>query len=158
MPVSRPYNPNGRRAAELIQADLAKIGVTAEIFTVDWAEYVKTSADKNREGAVELGWTGDNGDPDNFLRVLLGCDAVGGANRANWCNQNFEELIQKAATTIDMDERTALYQKAQQVFKDQAPWLTMAHAIVSVPLQKKVTGFKIDPLGHFNFEGVDIDG
>ena len=41
---------------------------------------------------------------------------------------------------------------------DQAPWLTIAHTIVSVPVQKKVTGFKIDPLGHFNFESVDVAG
>ena len=158
MPVSRPYNPNGRRMAELIQADLAKVGVTAEIVTYEWGEYLKRAADKARDGAVELGWTGDNGDPDNFLAVLLGCDGVGGSNRANWCNQDFEQLIQKAKVTSNADDRTALYQKAQQIFKDQAPWLTIAHTIVSVPVQKKVTGFKIDPLGHFNFEGVNISG
>ncbi len=157
MPVSRPYNPNGRRMAELLQADYAKIGVTAEIVTgLEWGEYLKQAANKTRDGAVELGWTGDNGDPDNFLAVLLGCDAVGGSNRAQWCNPDFEMLIQKAATTTNADERNKLYQAAQQVFKDQAPWLTIAHALVSVPVQKKVTGFKIDPLGHFNFEGVDI--
>ena len=92
MPVSRPYNPNGRRIAEMIQADLAKVGVTADIYTLEWGEYLKPSADKNRDGAVEFGWTGDNGDPDNFLATLLGCDAVGGANRANWCNQDFQAL------------------------------------------------------------------
>ena len=64
----------------------------------------------------------------------------------------------KAATTSNMDDRTALYQQAQKIFKEQAPWLTIAHTIVSVPMQKKVTGFKIDPLGHFNFEGVNISG
>ena len=48
------------------------------------------------DGAVLLGWTGDNGDPDNFLAVLLGCDAVGNNNRAQWCNKEFDELIQKA--------------------------------------------------------------
>jgi len=158
MPVQRPYNPNGRRMAELIQSDLAKVGVTADVVTYEWGEYVKRSGDKARDGAVEFGWTGDNGDPDNFLAVLLGCDAVGGSNRANWCNQDFDQLVQKAKTTSNADDRTALYQKAQQVFKDQAPWLTIAHTIVSVPVQKKVTGFKIDPLGHFNFEGVNISG
>jgi dipeptide transport system substrate-binding protein len=86
MPVSRPYMLNARRAAELMQADLAKIGVSAEIVTHEWAEYLKLSKEKDRDGAVILGWTGDNGDPDNFLDTLLGCDAVGGNNRAQWCN------------------------------------------------------------------------
>ena len=43
-----------------------------------------------------LGWTGDNGDPDNFLDTLLGCDAVGGNNRAQWCNEEFDALVTKA--------------------------------------------------------------
>ena len=51
--------------------------------------------------AVLLGWTGDNGDPDNFLCVLLGCDAVGDTNRARWCNKPFDDLISKAKTTSD---------------------------------------------------------
>jgi dipeptide transport system substrate-binding protein len=158
MPVPRPYNPNGRRVAELIQADFAKVGVTADIYSIEWGEYVKQSADKMRDGAVEFGWTGDNGDPDNFLAVLLGCDGVGGSNRANWCNPDFEQLMQKAQTTTNLEDRAALYQKAQQIFKDQAPWLTIANTLVSVPMQKNVTGFKMDPLGHVNFEGVDISG
>ena len=62
MPVSRPYNPNARRMAELIQADFAAIGVTADIVTYEWGEYLERSSDPNRDGAVLLGWTGDNGD------------------------------------------------------------------------------------------------
>ena len=75
MPVQRPYNPNARRMAELIQADWAKIGVKAKIVTYEWGEYLKrTSAGEH--DTVLLGWTGDNGDPDNFLYVLLSCDAA----------------------------------------------------------------------------------
>ncbi len=73
MPVQRPYMPNARRAAELIQADFAKVGVTAEIVTYDWGEYLKRSLDKDRDGAVMLGWTGGIADPDNFLAALLSC-------------------------------------------------------------------------------------
>ena len=63
------------------------------------------SSDIDRDGAVLLGWTGDNGDPDNFLAVLLGCDAVGGNNRAQWCYKPFDDLIQKAKGPSDQDER-----------------------------------------------------
>jgi dipeptide transport system substrate-binding protein len=66
MPVQRPYNPNAKRIAELMQADLAKIGVKAEIKTFEWGEYRKRmQAGEHQMGM--LGWTGDNGDPDNFL-------------------------------------------------------------------------------------------
>ncbi len=156
MPVQRPYNPNARRMAELIQADWAKIGVEARIVSYEWGEYLKRSKNKARDGNVLLGWTGDNGDPDNFLAVLLGCDAVGGANRANWCYKPFEDLIQKAKTVADIGERTKLYKKAQLVFKSQAPWLTIAHSVVFKPIRKEVTGFKIDPFGGHIFYGVDL--
>jgi dipeptide transport system substrate-binding protein len=156
MPVQRPYNPNARRMAELIQADFAAVGVEAEIVSYEWGEYLKRSSAVDRDGAVLLGWTGDNGDPDNFLAVLLGCDAVGGNNRAQWCDKSFEELIQKAKGTSDQAERTKLYQEAQKIFKEQAPWATIAHSLVTVPMAKGVSGFVMDPLGHYNFEGVDI--
>ncbi len=156
MPVSRPYNPNAQRMAELLQADFAAVGVNAEIVTMEWAEYLAQSSAVDRDGAVLLGWTGDNGDPDNFLGVLLGCDAVGGNNRAQWCNEDFEKLIQDARLTADQAERTALYEQAQVIFKEQAPWATIAHSKVFVPMRKEVTGFVMDPLGYHRFDGVDI--
>lgn len=156
MPVQRPYNPNARRMAELIQADWAAVGVKAEVVSYEWGEYLKRSKDQNRDGAVLLGWTGDNGDPDNFLAVLLGCDGVGGSNRAQWCYKPFEDLIQKAKVTSDPAERTKLYEEAQVVFKEQAPWGTIAHSVVFEPVRKEVIDYKIDPFGGHIFYGVDL--
>lgn len=156
MPVARPYMLNARRAAELMQADLAAIGVTVEIVSYEWAEYLKLSSAKDRDGAAILGWTGDNGDPDNFLDTLLGCDAVGGNNRAQWCNKEFDDLMTKAKATADVAERTKYYEEAQVIFKREAPWNTLDHSLVFVPLSKKVSGFVMDPLGIHRFNGVDI--
>lgn len=156
MPVQRPYNPNARRMAELMQADLDKIGVDAEIVSYEWGEYLARSSAEDRDGAVLLGWTGDNGDPDNFLAVLLGCDAVGGSNRAQWCYEPFEELIQKAKVTSDTEERTELYKQAQVIFKEQAPWNTIAHSKVFMPMTNSVEGFVMDPLGYHRFDDVTI--
>ncbi|MGB7285389.1 MAG: ABC transporter substrate-binding protein [Salaquimonas sp.] len=156
MPVARPYNPNARRMAELLQADMAAIGVEVEIVSYEWGEYLKLSKAEDRDGAVLLGWTGDNGDPDNFLAVLLSCSSVGGSNRAQWCNKEFDDLTNKAKQVSDQDERAALYKQAQQVFKREAPWATIAHSVVFMPMSKKVTGYKMDPLGSHRFDGVDI--
>ena len=156
MPVSRPYMLNARRAAELIQSDFAKIGVKVEVVSYEWAEYLDRSKAKDRDGAVILGWTGDNGDPDNFLHTLLGCDAVGGNNRAQWCNEEFNDLVVKAKATTDQAERTKLYEQAQEVFKREAPWATLDHSLSVVPMRKEVEGFHQSPLGDFAFEGVDL--
>jgi dipeptide transport system substrate-binding protein len=158
MPVQRPYMPNARRTAELIQEDFSKVGVTVEIVTYEWGEYLSKSSEKNRDGAVILGWTGDNGDPDNFMAVLLGCAAAteGGANRAQWCDADFDALIQKAKVTSDLAERTKLYEEAQLVFKAKAPWATLGHSTVFMPMSTKVSGYVMSPLGSHQFDGVDI--
>ncbi|RJE79709.1 ABC transporter substrate-binding protein [Paracoccus sp. JM45] len=158
MPVQRPYMPNARRTAELMQEDLSKVGVNAEIVSYEWGEYLSKSMEPGRDGAVLLGWTGDNGDPDNFLSVLLSCDSAGdgGANRAFWCNEEFSQLLQDAKVTSDQAERTAIYEQAQEVFKDQAPWFTIAHSTQYVPMSNKVSGFVMSPLGDFTFETVDL--
>jgi dipeptide transport system substrate-binding protein len=156
MPVQRPYNPNARRMAELIQADWANVGVTAEIVSFEWGEYLKRSLAGEHQNVL-LGWTGDNGDPDNFLYVLLSCDAAkDGANRARWCHEPFDELLIQAKRTADQAERTRLYEEAQVVFKEQAPWVTIAHSIVFKPIRNEVEGFKIDPFGGHYFYGVDL--
>jgi dipeptide transport system substrate-binding protein len=157
MPVQRPYNPNARRMAEQMQADFAEVGVDVEIVTYEWGEYLERSKAEDRDGAVLLGWTGDNGDPDNFLAVLLGCDAVGGANRAQWCNEEFNDLVQEAKTLPTQEERAELYRQAQEVFKREAPWATIAHSIVFMPMSTKVQNYKMDPLGSHRFDGVDIE-
>ncbi len=157
MPVQRPYNPNARRMAEVMQEDLARIGVNVDIVSHEWGEYLKLSKEIDRDGAVLLGWTGDNGDPDNFLAVLLGCDAVGSGNRAQWCHEPFDELIKKAKVTNDKEERTELYKQAQLVFKEQAPWATIAHSVVFMPVRKEVRNYKIDPFGGHQFYGVSLE-
>jgi dipeptide transport system substrate-binding protein len=156
MPVQRPYNPNARRMAELMQADFAKVGVTVEIVSYEWGEYLERSKAEDRDGAVLLGWTGDNGDPDNFLAVLLGCDGVTRSNRAQWCNPEFDALIQKAKVLPTQAERAALYEQAQVIFKDQAPWATIAHSVVFMTMRPEVEGYVVHPLGGHIFNQVGL--
>ena len=157
MPVQRPYNPNAKRIAELMQADLAKIGVKAEIKSFEWGEYRKRMQNGEHQMGM-LGWTGDNGDPDNFLHTLLGCDAAkgGGSNVSKWCFKGFEDLVLKAKTVSSVAERSKLYSDAQVVFKEQAPWFTIAHAVQLKPVRKEVIDYKLSPFGRHTFYGVDI--
>ncbi len=158
MPVQRPYNPNARRMAELIQSDWAEIGVEAEIVSFEWGEYLQRSLAGEHQTLL-LGWTADIADPDNFLSVLLGCEAAdGGANRARWCHEPFDELIREAKQITDQEERIRLYEEAQVIFKEEAPWVTIAHSIVFKPVRKEVVDFRIDPFGGHVFYGVDLQG
>lgn len=156
MPVQRPYNPNARRMAEMVQADWAKIGVKAKIVTYEWGEYLKR-AKAGEHQTVMMGWTGDNGDPDNFFATLFSCAAAkDGSNYSRWCYKPFEDLIQPARAEADHNKRIALYKQAQVVMHDQAPALIIAHSTVYEPVSKKVSGYVVDPLGKHHFENVDI--
>ena len=105
-----------------------------------------------------LGWTADIADPDNFLGVLLSCDAVGGTNRARWCDHKYDDLIKEAKRVTDKGERTKLYGQAQVIAHEQAPWVPMAHTVVYQPVRKEVKNFKIDYFGGNIFYGVDLAG
>ena len=156
-PVSRAYDPDPKRMAEMIKGDLAKAGVTAEIVSDDLGAFIKKTAAADRDGAVLFGWVSDNGDPDNFLGALLGCDTVGIANRAQWCNKEFDQAIGDARKAADPGERIKHYETAQHIFADEAPWLTIAHTNVSVPVARTVKNYVVDPLGRHDFAGVDVD-
>jgi dipeptide transport system substrate-binding protein len=158
LPVTRPYNPDGKRMAELIQSDWEKVGVHAKLLTFEWGEYRKRSVAGEHQ-TIMYGWSGDNGDPDNFFVPLLGCAAVkGGGNVARWCNKSFEDLIQKAKGLPKQADRAALYEQAQVIVKEEAPWITIAHSVRFDPLRKEVTGYAMDATGHHDFSRVDLAG
>jgi dipeptide transport system substrate-binding protein len=88
--------------------------------------------------------------------VLLSCAGVGEANRAQWCNEEFTDLINQAKSTSDQEQRAELYRQAQVIFKQEAPWATIAHSTVFMPMSTKVQGYIMSPLGSHQFDGVDI--
>lgn len=158
MPVQRPYNPDAKKMAEIMQENLKAIGVTAEVVTYEWGTYLEKARQAEHD-TVLIGWTGDNGDPDNFFTPLLSCAAaVTGGNFSRWCNKEFDAAISKARITSDVAERTILYRKAQEIFKDDAPVLTIAHAVRFQANRANVTGLVVDPLGGIYFSGVDLEG
>ncbi|WP_010451957.1 ABC transporter substrate-binding protein, partial [Pseudomonas asplenii] len=156
MPVQRPYNPNAKLMAEMLQADWAKIGLKVKIVSYEWGEYIKRT--KNGEHDISLiGWTGDNGDPDNWLGTLYSCDAIGGNNYSMWCDPQYDKLIKQAKIVTDRDQRTVLYKQAQQWLKQQVPITPIAHSTVNQPLSTKVHDFKVSPFGRNAFSGVSIE-
>jgi dipeptide transport system substrate-binding protein len=156
MPVQRPYNPNAKRIAEMMQADLAKVGVNAKLVTFEWGEYRKR-AQQGEHTTAQLGWTGDNGDPDNFF-FLRGCSGAraGGQNITKWCNKEFDELLVKARGLSDIEARAKLYEQMQVIMKEEAPDMTLAHSVVYEAMRKEVEGYKQGPLGAHHFKGVDV--
>ncbi|WP_442109456.1 ABC transporter substrate-binding protein [Pseudomonas sp. NUPR-001] len=155
MPVQRPYNPNAKLMAEMLQSDWKKIGINAKIVSYEWGEYIKRSKG-GENGAMLIGWSGDNGDPDNWLGTLFGCDAIAGNNFSKWCDPEYDKLIKQAKATSDQAKRTELYKQAQHRLKDQVPMTPIAHSTVYQPMRNTVQDFKISPFGLNSFYGVSV--
>jgi dipeptide transport system substrate-binding protein len=153
---ARSYNPSFARSAEIIQQDWAAVGVTATIHTVEWTQYRIDGALADRPGAFQIGWGGDNGDPDNFFAVLFGAAAIGTQNYSIWNNPEFEELIKAGVLETDPAKRTEIYMKAQEVMTREEPAFLMAHSTIYMPMNKKVIGYTMDPLAMHRFDNVDV--
>ena len=154
--TTRPYNPNPKLMAELIRDDLAALGIQVKLHALPWQEYLKRS----RAGEFPMslqGWSGDNGDPDNFLNNLLSCQAItSGNNRARWCNKRFSFLVDRARVTTDIRKRTKFYEEAQEVFKEDVPWVTLAHSIVFQVVRQDVQGYKLNPFDVVELKDVRV--
>lgn len=151
MPVQRLYNPNALKMAELLQADLAKIGVSANIVSYEWNTF-RRKLRAGEHDSVLIGWTADNADPDNFLRPLLSCaSAISGSNRTNWCDSHYDQLIADAVLTADVAKRRELYFLAQDYVAEQVPLIPIAHSRRFQVKSSKVTGMQINPYGGISF-------
>ena len=154
IPVERAYNPNAKKMAELIQNYLAEIEVNVNIVSYDWTTFRRLLREGNHD-SVLIGWSADNGDPDNFYRPLLSCDAIpSGTNRARWCEPAYDEILDKALQTEDIEVRKALYLQANQLIFEKLPLVPIAHAYRYQAYRKELNGMIINPFGGVRLGGV----
>ncbi|AWW59534.1 hypothetical protein C4O88_03040 [Pasteurellaceae bacterium 12591] len=143
------------KVRQAIQNDWAKAGVKAKLVSYEWGDYIKrTKAGELTAGTY--GWSGDNGDPDNFLSPLLGTENIGNSNYARWSNAEFDALLSKAISLSNQAERAELYKQAQVIAKEQAPWITVAHSITNTALSLRVKDYKQSPFGYSYFYGTKL--
>jgi dipeptide transport system substrate-binding protein len=152
MPVSRPYVPNGRRAAAMIQADWAKVGVRARIVTYEWGEYLK----RTRDGDAPIAMLGDIWDYPDPSEVMLEFVCHAPANAAHFCDPEYDTAVQRANVVTDQAERARLYQQAQQAMYRAVPLVRLANVTVYVPVRREVQGFRPQALGSQSYGGVSL--
>lgn len=148
MPVPRPYMPQPDKIAQAIQADLAKVGIRARIVQWEWGTYLAKVFEGEHPMAL-LGWTGDNGDPDNFLYVLLDKTAAvkPAQNIAFYRSDELHEVLVAARRSTDRQVRERLYARAQEIIHRDAPWVPLVHSTQTAAFQRNITGFELHPTG-----------
>lgn len=158
MDVPRPYLPNPRKVSQAIQADLAEVGIKAKIVTYEWGTFLDKT-DNGEHDMVILGWSGDNGDPDNFLYLLLDKDAakIPATNLAFYRSDELHKLLISAKRATKQEEREKLYRQAQERIHADAPWVPLAHMQQVVVLNKKVQNYKLNPTTKHLFHKVWLE-
>ena len=158
MPVSRPYMFDPTKIGEAIQSYLEAVNINVNIYQIDWSTYLaKTQAGEH--SICLLGWTGDNGDPDNFMNVLYGanqCTLGTAGNVAFYNNTEVQQKLSAALQTYNNNEREQLYKEAQVLIHEDAPFVYLAHANQNLVFVKNVKGFVLNPTGRYFFYPVDL--
>ncbi|QRY80328.1 ABC transporter substrate-binding protein [Pseudomonas sp. PDNC002] len=155
-PSGSLLNPNPSTGAQLLQSDLAQIGIQAEIRVIEWGELIRR-AKAGEHDLLFMGWAGDNGDPDNFLTPQFSCASVkSGLNFARYCDEKLDGLISQGKAVADQAKRSELYHQAQQIIHDQALWLPLAHPTATAITRKDVKGYTVSPFGRQDFSKVQL--
>jgi len=157
MPVSRPYMPDGRKVAEVIQASFAQIGVKVSIQSPEWATYLDDLSKGEKDDLFIIGWTGDNGDPDNFFYPLLDKDSIGGNNYSQYVSEPLHKVLVQAQQETDQDARAKLYEQAQVIVKKDAPWVPLVHSTPLLAATSKLKGYTPSPTGSEPYADIYIE-
>ena len=152
--ASQSYNPSPLKTAELLQADLAQVGINLTIVPVEGRFQEARLMEMNHDLTL-TGWSTDSNDPDSFFRPLLSCAAIRSqTNYAHWCDPAFDEQLQDALLSQQLSQRIEHYQQAQKILEQQLPVLPLASSLRLQAYRYDIKGLVLSPFGNSSFAGV----
>ena len=96
------------------------LGIEIDIQQTEWATFLQDVNDKKYQ-MFSLGWIADYPDPENFLDLLFHGESQN--NHTAYSNPEVNRLLEAARTERDRDLRFELYNQAEQMILDDAPWI-----------------------------------
>jgi peptide/nickel transport system substrate-binding protein len=143
-----------KEIATAMQADLAKVGVNAQIETQEWITYLDyvlgpdhlDNINGKQYGMCQMSWMNPVADPGLYVEyVTTGIGDKNGSNQSYYDNAEYNKLLADARLVADQEERATLYKQAQKIFADDAPWLFMFHSNFVTAARKNVQGITLSP-------------
>jgi len=151
--VERPYMPDPQANFEAMVADLEDCCFQIEQKSAIWSPDYLDNADNGRYGLYLLGWTGDFGDPDNFIGTFFQTEQLAwGFN-----NQEIFDALNEAETETDEDARVGLYEEANRLIMDFLPGLPYVHTEPGLAFAANVTGYETSPVSLEPFSVVTVE-
>lgn len=134
-------NVTSRQMAEFFQHQMGQLGIKIKVRINTWPAFNEKVRKKDVE-IFEMAWNADYPDADNFLQLFYGLNISPGPNSANFKNQKFDILFEKARSLPPGSERTHLYEKMEDLISEEAPWIFLFHRVRVVAKQGWVQNYK----------------
>ncbi len=151
--ISRPYMPDPQRNFQAFAASLNKSGFEVVPHSAPWRPDYVSRVDAGTAGALNMiGWTGDYGDPDNFLGTFFRTPQ----KQWGFNNPKLFSLLNKALVETNGDVRAKLYAQANKIISDYVPGVPYVHTSPALAFQKNVVGYKASPVSLEPFALVSI--
>jgi peptide/nickel transport system substrate-binding protein len=150
--VSRPYMPNPEANFQLIQQDLQAAGFTVTPQSAPWTPDYLDAVDTGQAQIHLLGWTGDFGDPDNFIGTFFQAPSL----QWGFNNQAIFDALNAAEAETDQGAREQAYQQANRLIMEFLPGLPYVHTEPAIALKAGVEGYVPSPVSDEDFSKVSV--
>ena len=152
------YNPAPLKTAELIKEDLNNVGVNVTIRSVTRTFLIDQLNKKSENYDMILtGWLAGNLDPDSFMRPILSCNSASEmTNLSNWCDEDFDQLMDKALDSPNLWERAHVYNQAQELILSKLPIIPLANMKRVLVVNSRVRHIEMNPFGSLNFSTLSL--
>jgi len=129
---------------ELVQVQLQRVGIGSSLHITRKASPINQAM---RQGRADLGlqmWNAaPQGDPDYFISRLF--TSTGGANFMGYHNREVDELVKKGRTTFDGDKRKKIYDRIQEIIRNDSPVIVLFHKSMITVASAAVQNYRIHP-------------
>lgn len=151
---ARPYMPDPARMAREVASELHRVGIDVKLESFDWSVFLE-KIHNGEHPMVLTGWSGDNGDPDNFMYTLLDKDSARRPNALNysfWRDEAYHQLMLQGQNTSDPAQRAVIYERANAMVHDMVPSIPIVHSAVPVAMRTSIAGYIPSPDTSIAFE------
>jgi ABC-type transport system substrate-binding protein len=148
--------------AQILQQDLAKIGLRIELRVVSWPAFLALQQRPDGAAMSPGNWMLDYPDPSAVIDPVFTTQAITSSpeaslNTAFYSNPRVDDLVARAHVALDPAERRALYLEANAIVCDEAPWaFTLGYHWFDLR-QPYVRGYALNPVGSFDATRVWLD-
>ena len=138
----------GKQIDEMLSAELARVGITARVRTMEWAAFVER-LDAGQFDAASLAWSAVDPNPDPYFYWHSSQCAPKGLNSGCYSNPEADRLMEEARREMDEGRRTELLHRLHRIFRDDAPAIFVANATQRFGFDRRIRGLTSSPLGLF---------